>query len=311
VLFLYLLSLLYGLGVFARNSLYDRGILKVRRLPVPVISVGNLSVGGSGKTSLVMFLAERLSKNIRVAILLRGYKRDSRGVRVVSEWGKVLTGVEEAGDEAYMMARMLRDVSVIVSEDRFEGGKVAVDLGADLVILDDGFQHRRLHRDLDLLLIKAKDLKDRLLPAGRLREPLSSMSRAHAIVLTYQEVCPFELKTDKPTFRMRRTFSKVLDSELRPRPIDVLRDTEIIAFSGLGDNDQFLKTLRMLGLKVREFLSFPDHHHYRDLELREGETYVTTPKDLVKLPKRENLYALYPEVEVPGLVEFIRSRLHL
>ncbi|MDQ7082218.1 MAG: tetraacyldisaccharide 4'-kinase, partial [Aquificota bacterium] len=216
-------------------------------------------------------------------------------MRVVSVGGEVLAGVDEAGDEAYMMAKMLKSVSVVVSEDRFEGGKVAVrDLGADLILLDDGFQHRKLYRDLDIVLIKAGDLQDRLFPAGRLREPISSLRRADAVVLSYQEVYPFELRTEKPAFRMKRSFRKVLDSDLNPRPLDILKDKEVVAFCGLGDNDQFLKTLRMVGLKVKEFKGFPDHHRYEGVKLKDTEVYITTPKDIVKLPRRENVYASLP-----------------
>ncbi len=295
-----------------RNSLYDRGILKVKKLPVPVISVGNLSLGGSGKTSTVMFLAEELSRDLRVTVLMRGYRRRSKGVRVVSEWGNVLMGVDEAGDEAYMIGRLLSRISVVVAEDRYEGGVVAVrDLGTDLIILDDGFQHRRLCRDLDIVLLKRSDLTDRIFPAGRLREPLSSLKRADAIVLSYQEVYPFDFEADVPVFRMRRVFTGLLDPDFRVVSLDILSDREVIAFSGLGDNAQFLKTLQKLNIRVKEFLSFPDHHRYRDFELKEGEVYLTTPKDLVKLPNVENLYALYFKVRIPGLVEFVRSRLHL
>jgi tetraacyldisaccharide 4'-kinase len=312
VLLLYPVSALYGLGVRIRNLLYDKGLLKTKRLPVPVISVGNLSVGGSGKTSLTMFLAQSLSEVRRVTVLLRGYRRRSKGVRVVSEWGRVLTSQEEAGDEAYMMAKLLKGVSVVVAEDRFRGGELAVrDLGADLLILDDGFQHRKLHRDLDILLIKRSDLSDRLLPAGRLREPLSSAERSHAVVLAYQETYPFEFRTSKPLFKMRRVFLGLLDAELKLKPLSWLEGREVVAFCGLGDNRQFLDSLRDLGIRVREFLSFPDHHSYRGFTLREDRIYVTTLKDMVKLPPRENLYALHYRLEVPGLVEFVRSRLHL
>ena len=312
MLILYILSLLYGSAVRIRNLLYDRGILKVRKLPVPVISVGNLSVGGSGKTSLTVFLAANLSRKRRVAVVMRGYRRRSRGPKVVCEWGNLLADVWEAGDEAYMVARIVPQISVVVAEDRYEGGRIAVrDLGSDLIILDDGFQHRKLHRDIDILTLRRKDLHDRVLPLGRLREPASSISRADALVLSYQEIDAFEVETDIPVFRMERVFDSVVDSQFKVHPLDVLKEKSVIAFGGLGDNDQFFRTLDTLGLKVKERIGFPDHHHYRDFKLKEGETYLTTLKDLVKLPPHPNLYALNFSLKVPGLIDFVTERLHL
>ncbi len=310
MLILYLLSLLYGVGVYMRNYLYDRGLFKVRKLPVPVISVGNISLGGSGKTSLVVFLAEELSKERRVAVLLRGYKRKTRGPLIVSEWGRVLVGPEEAGDEAYMISRIVPGVSVVVAEDRFEGGKIAVEkLRAELIILDDGFQHRRLWRDVDVVLVRKRDLEDLLLPAGRLREPTSSLRRADALVLSYQEIEPFDMEADVPVFKMERVFEGFLDTDFRLHPLGELEGKEVVAFCGLADNEQFFTVLEKLGIKVKERRGFPDHYHYKDVKLREGEIYVTTLKDLVKLPKLPNIFALHFSVRVPGLVSFIRSHL--
>jgi len=313
VFFLQILSLIYGGLVAVRNYLYDRGFLRVKRLPLPVLSVGNLSSGGTGKTSLVRYLAQELGKTYRVAVLLRGYKRRSKGTLVVSEWGSLKVGVEEAGDEAYLLGRLLPKASVVVSEDRFVGGLVAVrDLGAELLILDDGFQHRRLHRDLDIVLVRKRDLQDRLLPAGFLREGFGSLSRADAVVLSYQEVEPFELKLEgKPVFRMFRRFNRLLSSRFEEVPLETLRGKKVVAFAGLGSNEQFFRVIEGLGVELEERLSFPDHHHYRGFKLEEGKVYLTTLKDLVKLPPAENLFALDFEVEVEGLLDFVRERLPL
>jgi len=308
---LYFLSLIYGVAVSLRDSLYDRGILKSKRLSVPVISVGNVSAGGSGKTSLVRFLARELGRTFRVAILLRGYRRKSKGTLVVSEWGKLKTDVWSAGDEAYLLAKLLPKVSIAVSEDRYRGGLLAIEeLGAELVILDDGFQHRKLYRDLDIVLIKRRDLSDRLLPAGLLREPLENLKRADAIVLSYQDVEPFEFSFEgKPVFRMFREFRYLLNSSFEKVPLEELIGKEVIAFAGLGDNEQFFKTLERLGFKLKEKLSFPDHYHYRDFRLKEDELYITTPKDMVKLPPLENLYALDFDLRVEGLIDFVKDHL--
>ncbi len=307
---LYLLSLLYGGAIFVRNLLYDSGVLKSKKLPVPVVSVGNISAGGTGKTSLVRYLAQELGRTLRVAVLLRGYRRKSRGTLVVSEWGSLRAGIEEAGDEAYLLARLLPDASVVVSEERFKGGLLAVEkLGAGLIILDDGFQHRRLYRNLDIVLLRKRDLTDRLLPAGLLREPLKNLSRADAVVLSYQDVEPFEFEfKDKPVFKMFRKFTHLLNTRFERVPLETLKDKEVIAFAGLGSNEQFFRSLEKLGFRLKEKLSFPDHYHYRGFELKKDELYITTPKDMVKLPPAENLFALDFELEIEGLLDFVRER---
>lgn len=306
-------SLLYGLGVSLRNILYDRNIMKIKKLPVPVISVGNLSSGGTGKTSLVRFLASELGDRLRVAVLLRGYKRKSKGILVVSEWGRVITDVVRAGDEAFLLGKLLPRASVIVCEDRFGGGMVAVrELGADMLILDDGFQHRRLHRDLDIVLLRRRDLSDRLLPEGLLREPLSSLKRAHTIVLSYQETEPFDFEFEgKPVFRMFRKFGDLLNSSFESVPVEELKNKELVAFAGLGSNEQFFKMLKREGFKIKKEVSLPDHYPYTDFGLESTETYITTLKDMVKLPSADNLFALDIRLEVKGLVEFVKKTLQL
>ena len=308
---LYLLSLLYGGAVDLRNFLYDREILKSKKLPVPVVSVGNISAGGTGKTSLVRYLAQELGRTLRMAVLLRGYRRKSKGALIVSEWGEIRAGIEEAGDEAYLLAKLLPRVSVVVSEDRYEGGVLAVqDLGAELVILDDGFQHRKLYRNIDIVLLKKGDLTDRLLPAGLLREPVRNIARADTVVLSYQDVEPFEFEFGgKPIFKMFRKFTGLLNTRFERVPLEALKDREVIAFAGLGSNEQFFRSLEKLGFKLKERLSFPDHYHYRDFELKKEEVYITTLKDMVKLPPAENLFALDFDLEVKGLLDFVTERL--
>ncbi|NPB06789.1 MAG: tetraacyldisaccharide 4'-kinase [Aquificae bacterium] len=292
-----LLSHLYRGAVFLRNLAYDKGLVKPCRPPVPVVSVGNLSVGGTGKTTLVLYLTE-LFKERRVCVLMRGYKRKSKGVKLVSYYGEPLVPVEEAGDEAYLIARLSK-ASVVVAESRCKGLELALrELKPELVLLDDGFQHRKTARDLDLVLLKKSDLKERLLPAGRLREPLSALKRADALVLSYQELEPFEIKTDKPVFKLLRRFSFLYDASFKKRPLELLRGKPVVAFAGLGDNEQFFKTLERLGIKPVKKLSFPDHHRYRGFSFEDGLYYLTTPKDLVKLSPHERLYALGFEVRL-------------
>ncbi len=172
---------LYGLAVRARNAFYDRGAFRPRRLQGPVVSVGNLSVGGSGKTPFVLLLGELLkARGLKFDVLSRGYGRRTRGVAMVDPAGSS----QMFGDEPLLIARRLR-VPVVVGEDRYEAGMFAENkFGPQLHLLDDGFQHRALARDFDIVLVTPEDARDQLLPAGRLREPLAALSRADAVVLT-------------------------------------------------------------------------------------------------------------------------------
>ncbi|MGE5724526.1 MAG: tetraacyldisaccharide 4'-kinase, partial [Acidobacteriota bacterium] len=175
------LSALFGAGVRARNALYDRGALRARRLRGPTISVGNLSVGGAGKTPFVIMLGQQLqARGIQFDVLSRGYGRSSRGVAFVDPQGLA----RDFGDEPLLIARRL-GVPVVVGEDRYAAGlAVEQKFGVRMHLLDDGFQHRALARDFDIVLVTGDDLHDRLLPAGRLREPLASVRRADALVLS-------------------------------------------------------------------------------------------------------------------------------
>jgi len=302
----------YFWAISFRNFLFDKGILPVKRLSIPVISIGNLSSGGTGKTSLIRYLAENLSKSFSLGILLRGYKRKGKGYRVVLERGKIKASLETAGDEAYMLAYLFKErerVSVAVCEDRALGGeRMQRELGINLLLLDDAFQHRWLARDLDLVLLKKKDLEDRLLPFGRLREPLSSLKRAHAIILTYQEVYPFDFTfEDKPVFKVFRKGFRIFNSE--GKEVSPSELPPVIAFSGLGFNEQFKKILETLKIPLKTFLSLPDHYDYKDFTLKPQETYLTTLKDFLKLPRTPNLYYLDFEIEIEGLLEFIQNSL--
>src|SRR5271166_1388739 len=175
------LSALFGAAVCVRNELYDRGLITVQRLQGPVVSIGNLTVGGSGKTPFLILLGDLLKqRGIAFDVLSRGYRRQTQGVAMVDPGGSA----RDFGDEPLLIARKL-GVPVVVGEDRHSAGVTAeATFGPQLHLLDDGFQHRRLARDFDIVLVTATDAQDSLLPAGRLREPVSSLSRADAVVLT-------------------------------------------------------------------------------------------------------------------------------
>src|SRR5579872_3536528 len=196
-----LLSSIFGGGVWARNALYDRGIARAQTAQGPVVSVGNLSVGGSGKTPFVLLLGELLkSRKVSFDILSRGYGRKERGLALVDAAGSA----QDFGDEPLLLARRLC-VPVIVSDDRHEASLFAEkSFGPQLHLLDDGFQHRTLARDFDIVLVTPEDARDRLLPGGRLREPITSLRRADAVVLTSgasPELFPLQ---GKLTWRVRR-----------------------------------------------------------------------------------------------------------
>ena len=173
------LSAIYGTGIDIRNRLYDRGTFRARRLRGPVVSIGSISAGGAGKTPFVIMLGGLLKqRGIAFNVLSRGYGRKTKGVLLVDPEGSP----QEYGDEPLLIARKL-GVPVIVGEDRYEAGEFAEEkFGLQAHLLDDGFQHRRLARDFDIALATERDLQDSLLPTGRLREPLTSLARATAIV---------------------------------------------------------------------------------------------------------------------------------
>ena len=271
------LSGLFGAGVALRNALFDRGILRSRQLNKPVISVGNLSMGGSGKTPFVIALGELLAQHgVRYDVLSRGYHRKTRGLQVVE-----LNGTPaDFGDEPLLIARRLK-IPVIVGESRYQAGRLAEEkFDSQLHILDDGFQHRSLKRDFDIVLLTAEDLSDRLLPSGRLREPLSSLKRADAVVL------PREISTDNPWLAGKRVWRMGRELVLPAIP------QNLIAFCGIARPRQFFAHLHCAGVSPVAEVVFRDHHAYtrRDIDRLQnmrresGATaFVTTEKDAINL----------------------------
>jgi tetraacyldisaccharide 4'-kinase len=289
------LSAIYSGVVGARNALYDRRWLRARWLQGPVISVGNLSAGGSGKTPFVILLGELLqARGIRFDVLSRGYGRKTRGVLLVDPGGLP----RDFGDEPLLIARRLQ-APVIVGEDRYEAGRFAESqFGPQVHLLDDGFQHRGLARDFDIVLVTPDDARDRLLPSGRLREPLRSLQRADAVVLTSgasQESFPLAGKT---VWRVRRG---ILTQNIPPRPV---------VFCGIARPQNFLLQLRAAGIDPVAEAFFRDHHPYTEKDVRdllqlrqrsEAGGFVTTEKDAVNLGGY--LAALAPLAVVPVKME--------
>ncbi len=328
------LSALYGHALEARARLYRSGWLASHRAACPVVSVGNLTFGGTGKTPFVEFLARRLRfEGKRPAVLSRGYGRRSKGVIVVSRGAGPLVGPEEGGDEPVAMARRLPTVPVVAAERRIEGARVAIELGADLLILDDGYQHLALERDVNLLLLDAANPfgGGRLPPAGRLREPLPALARADAVVFTRVNRSDLpgaaRLALDRwnrgvPLFSARIRAAGLRDEEGSPVAAQLLSARRFVAVCGIANPASFAATLAELELSAEEILGFPDHHRYtrRDLErIRRaadstGSAWIlTTEKDAVKLEGKTALpvvtLRLDVEVAEPGFFPFLLSRI--
>jgi tetraacyldisaccharide 4'-kinase len=291
------LAALYGAAVRARNELYDRGTLTLSHLQGPVVSIGNLTVGGSGKTPFLILLGELLKEHsILFDVLSRGYRRLTTGVAPVDPLGSP----REYGDEPLLIARKL-GVPVIVGEDRYAAGRLGEEkFGPRLHLLDDGFQHRRLAREFDIVLATSSDARDSLLPTGRLREPLSSLRRADAVVLTND--------TPGDGLRLgRQQVWRVTRDIVAPQTKE-----PCLAFCGIARPQNFIAQLRAAGVMLAGTRSFRDHHRYSAEDVRQllrsrkqhGATaFVTTEKDAVNLDG--HLEALQPIHVVP-----VRMRLH-
>jgi tetraacyldisaccharide 4'-kinase len=291
------LASIFAAGVAARNALYDRGIFCAKRLQGPTISVGNLSVGGSGKTPFVLLLGELLkARGIKFDVLSRGYGRQTRGVVHVEAGGSA----REFGDEPLLLARRLQ-VPVVLGEDRYEAGVFAENkFGVQWHVLDDGFQHRALARDFDIVLVTPDDVRDRLLPAGRLREPVTSLRRADAVVLTSGASPNSFLLNGKLVWRVRRG---ILPKNVPASPI---------AFCGIARPQNFLLQLRTAGIEPAAEAIYRDHHAYTEKDVRdllqlrqrsEAGGFVTTEKDAINLGGY--LSALQPLVVVPVKMDLL------
>lgn len=273
---------LYGAATALRNTLFDRGVLSSRRLERPVVSVGNLSLGGSGKTPFVIALGELLkARGIRFDVLTRGYGRKTRGVLIVETDGNAA----DFGDEPLLIARRL-GVPVIVGESRYEAGRVAErKFQPQLHILDDGFQHRSLVRDFDIVLMTERDFDDRLLPSGRLREPLSSLARADVVVL------PAGLAVDHPALRQKPIWRIERELVLPNVP------SAPVVFCGIARPEQFFAQVRAAGITPAAEVVFRDHHAYDLDDIQalvsariklDAGGFLTTEKDAINLAPEQH-----------------------
>jgi len=285
----------YAAGLAVKDGLRAAGMLRLRKLKWPVVSVGSLSAGGAGKTPVVIALAELLrGRGWDVDVLSRGYRRSGRGVERVDP--NAADAARRFGDEPTVIA-LRTGVPVWVGADRFVAGSAAeamdeADAMRGVHLLDDGFQHRRLTRTLDVVLVTEEDLEEALLPAGNRREPLAALRRADVVVLREQERERIQVRVRRlmregaAIWTVRRTL------EL-PGEADVLHSNGgVVAFCGIARPADFVDTLRTEGARVVDSIAFPDHHRYTAedmrrltecLRARTGEGFITTEKDAVKL----------------------------
>jgi len=316
---LYLLSGFYEAGVRLRSKGFENGIFREHRLPCRVISVGNLTVGGSGKTPMTMYLAQTLKDSgYSPAVLSRGYKgKMEKAGGVVSDGTNILMGPDQAGDEPFMMAACLPHIPFLVGADRYTAARKAIArFTPDVIILDDGFQHRRLHRDLDFVLVDATVGFGNgfLLPRGILREPLEALARADAIVMTRSDPTDiaFDAKIAKavphiPIFRSaNRPFLYGVVKAGEEMPIDAaagldpydfgsFQNKRILGFSGIARNTEFRRMVTDVSKELVDFFEFPDHYGYSGADLRRifkraeavsVDCVVTTQKDYARIQGR-------------------------
>ncbi len=294
-------SYIYALVMRLRAFAYSLGLLPVRRLDKPVIAVGNLVAGGTGKTPTVAWLARRfMAQGKLVAVLSRGYGGNLAGaIHMVSDGQNIHATPEEAGDEPLLLARSIPGLIVIVGADRHRAGLLAQErCNPDVFILDDGFQHMALHRDLNILLMDCERplANGRTFPAGLMREPPSAMGRADLILLTRckdnrQVSLPF--MTDKPVCRASHELSGYVPLSGGPVvPSSDLSGKRGLAFAGIADPASFFDSLEKSGVHPVATLAFPDHSDYGEDEIAalcrlmtasRSEYLITTEKDAVKL----------------------------
>ena len=325
------LSLLFSVVVRVRNFLYERGVLRSEQLPLHVISVGNLTVGGTGKTPFVLWLARLLhAQQYRVGILSRGYKGKNNGVTTVGTDGRAQATPEEVGDEAVMLARTFCGV-VLAGRDRVRAARFAQKTyGVEVLILDDGFQYRRLGRSLDILLLDAQqgEATGWLLPAGPFREPATSIRRADIVVVTkggtvqaQRDSAAALHRQEKPLFFANPRPAALIHptrEERQESPLFLLAHKKVMTVSGIAAPAVFHRFVTEAEAEIIDMMVFPDHHVYtqRDWQTmlsasRACDFVVTTEKDLVKLEKfpfaTDKLVALRIDMEVSDVEQLLAA----
>ncbi len=299
----------YAVAMHIRARLYQKQVLRSYRSPCKIITVGNITVGGTGKTPTVCYLADHLHKEgHRVAVVNRGYRGRATGTpQLVSDGEWVLSSAEAVGDEARMLAEKLNGVGVVAGRDRVAACSMAFkNAGAEIVILDDGFQHLRLKRDLDIVLVNARDPfgNGYLLPRGTLREPPRALRRAGIVLITKADTITGEALTAlQEIIKEHHPDAALFSARLKPTTCcnavtgeeihtDILQKNRVVAFCSIGDPEHFFSMVKGLGIIPEQQVSFPDHHAFIAADYRrlntcaeEGAYLLTTEKDVAKIDK--------------------------
>jgi tetraacyldisaccharide 4'-kinase len=315
---------LYWLVVAVRNWFFDKGILRITKVDVPVISIGNISTGGVGKTPIVEMLIERLKNKYQLSVVSRGYKRKTKGTVVASDGRGKYVSAEEVGDEPSQIAWKFPELVVVVDEQRVSGAQKAIELGAKMILLDDGFQHRYLYRDINIVILTAEEILngDWLLPAGNRREPVGSLHRSDAILVSHcSDISEFNEafsklnKFNKPVVGVQmklKSFKRVVSN--RPSiPINIA-GKRAVAFSGIGDPKSFDDLLAEAEVNIAKRFIFSDHHWYSDYDILTivnaqkelgADCIVTTEKDAARLKDRHTKFLKDEQVIIAEIYQKI------
>jgi len=307
ILFIFqFLSQIYKVGLNIRYILYAKGIISCHKVSVPVLSVGNITTGGTGKTPFSILLANYFNKKGKnVSIISRGYHRESNiPVQVVSDGNSILHDTTESGDEPFLMAKKCPGVPVIVGKNRYKACQESIKrFKSELIILDDGYQHLGLYRDANILLLDDKNpfYGNHLLPRGNLREPAGQISRAHFIFRIRKPV----RQTEKDNFSENSEFDHAQTLYYEPfnlvdmnleylKPLEYLQTKCVILFCGIGNPDPFIQRMLACGARIPETFIFGDHHKYTKTDLEtlsdakdrwNADLCLTTEKDIVKIAR--------------------------
>lgn len=320
---LFMLSLIYGGAVKTREAFYDRGVLRSKKLPCIVISIGNITVGGTGKTPMTIHVAELVKRlGYKVVVISRGYKGLAEKTGgIVSDGKTIFMEADKAGDEPFMMANRLKSIPVVVGKNRFNAGMTALNsFNPDVIVLDDAYQHLRLKRDIDLVLLDniCPFGNHQLLPRGTLREPLSALMRSDAFILTRSDVAKEPESTYnsvklKSYARGKRIFKAIhvpyiyevvkggavssqgIYGDSCTQGFEFLRGRSVFVFSGIAGNIDFYNTVKGFKCKVTGCSEFTDHHRYMDIDLNmilqsakesNADFIITTEKDYARIANR-------------------------
>jgi tetraacyldisaccharide 4'-kinase len=330
------LSIIYAFVIWLRNKLYDKKIFRSLKIDqCKLISVGNISVGGTGKTPVIKFLAGYLSEmGFKVAILSRGYRRSSKGTIIVSDGNHVLAGLKDAGDEPFLLAQQLKNIPIVVEGDRYNGAvTIREKFQPHIILLDDAYQHRRLQRDFDIVLVDASVGFGRglLLPAGFLREPVKNLNRADLIWFTrIDQSNNFDMLaswvnryTSRPMIISEHRANTIIQASTNKQyQLSYLNQKQILLFSGIANPRSFEKTVIGLGAKVVHHLLFSDHYQYQQTDINkilkkagdlDTDVILTTEKDFVRIvnviQNITNIYYLTIDIWIGNCSDVLKQAL--